>query len=139
RTNTFLIGDKPIAQVWRNTGVNTNGPFGVFANADFGLPGIDCSAVAWGDYDNDGFLDILLCGTTNHLPSGAITEIWRNTGNGFVNINAGLPGVSRGSVAWGDFDGDGRLDILLSGLDATSNKLTQVWRNNLPVPNTPPS
>jgi hypothetical protein len=95
--------------------------------------------VAWGDYDNDGFLDILLCGTTNHLPSGAITEIWRNTGNGFVNINAGLPGVSRGSVAWGDFDGDGRLDILLSGLDATSNKLTQVWRNNLPVPNTPPS
>ena len=44
-----------------------------------------------------------------------IAQVWRNTGSGFSNINAGLPGVYDSSVAWGDYDNDGRLDFLLTG------------------------
>src|SRR6185437_52469 len=45
-----------------------------------------------------------------------------------VPMNAGLPGISSGSVAIGDFDNDGRLDILLIG--STSNgPIAQVWQN----------
>ena len=68
--------------------------------------------------------------------------MWRNTGSGFTNINAGLPGVVvSSSVAWGDYDNDGRLDILITGTTDgnISGAIAQVWRNNTPVTNTPPS
>ncbi len=112
-----------VAQVWRNTGNGT------FTNINAGLPGVLYSSVALGDYDNDGNLDILLTGTTNGFGTGAITELWRNRGNGvFTKISTGLPGVSQGAVAWGDFDQDGRLDILLTGYTQTG-AVCQVWRN----------
>jgi hypothetical protein len=112
-----------VAQVWRNPGNGT------FTNINVGLPGVLYSSVALGDYDNDGNLDILLTGTTNGFGSGAITELWRNLGNGtFTNVPTGLPRISQGAVAWGDFDQDGRLDILLSGY-AQTGAVCQVWRN----------
>jgi len=112
-----------VAQVWRNLGNDR------FTNLNASLPGILYSSVALGDYDNDGNLDILLTGSTNGFGTGAITELWRNLGNGtFTNIPIGLPGVSQGAVAWGDFNQDGRLDILLTGYAATG-AVCQVWRN----------
>lgn len=129
-TNALASG--ALAQVWRNT---ANG----FTNLNTGLPGVEYSSAAWGDYDNDGRLDILLTGTTNGTVAGAISQVWRNTGSGFTNINAGLPGVFHGSGAWGDYDNDGRLDILVTGSNATAGAICQIWRNNTPVTNTPPS
>ena len=41
--------------------------------------------------------------------------MYRNDGGSFVDIAAGLTGVRNGSVAWGDYDNDGDLDILLTG------------------------
>jgi len=108
-----------IAQVWRNTVCG-------FTNINAGLPGVNYSSAAWGDYDNDGRLDILLSGLDSN--AGVITEVWRNTGSGFVNINAGLPGIHYSSVAWGDYNNDGRLDILLAG-DTGGGFISQVWRN----------
>lgn len=112
-----------VAQIWRNLGNDT------FTNINAGFPGLFYSSVAVGDFDNDGRLDVLLTGTTNGFVSGAVTEIWRNLGNGvFTNINANLPGVYRGSVAVGDFYNSGRLDLLLTGYTATG-AVAQVWRN----------
>src|SRR6185436_9916497 len=46
-----------------------------------------------------------------------------------------LPGIWNGSPAWGDYDGDGRLNFLPTGYGAG-----QLWRNNMPVAsNTPPA
>jgi hypothetical protein len=113
----------PISQIWRNMGT------GFTQTVSTDLPGVFQSSAAWGDYDNDGRLDILITGRTNlNFPSG-ISQVWRNTGSGFTNINAGLPGVYRSSVAWGDYDSDGRLDILLTGDGASSTGVSQVWRN----------
>src|SRR6185295_8750776 len=109
------------------------------------------SSVAWGDYDNDGRLDFLLAGffQTSYVTNGynvtvdhSISQVWRNTGNGFTNVTAtvapGLPAVAFGSVGWGDYDSDGRLDFLLTGYDG-DNSISQLWRNQTPLTNTPPS
>ena len=126
-----------ISQVWRNTGTG-------FSNINAGLPGVEYGSAAWGDYDNDGKLDILLTGATgtdlNGFPTGFLAQVWRNTGTGFSNINAGLPGIAQGTAAWGDYDNDGRLDILLSGIYNTNgNSFTEIYRNSTPFTNTPPT
>ncbi|HSH15180.1 MAG TPA: VCBS repeat-containing protein, partial [Verrucomicrobiae bacterium] len=115
-------------QVWRNTG-NT------FTNVPIpGLPGIRDGSAAWGDYDNDGRLDILLAGYP-----GPITQVWRNTGDTFTNVPVpGLQGIGQCSVAWGDYNNDGRLDILIAGNNASNLRITQIWRNTAAVANTPP-
>src|SRR6185295_1934983 len=92
------------------------------------LPGVMYSSVAWGDYDNDGRLDFLLTGADGFdcwdcEPPRKYTQLWRNTGNGFINVTYiayGLPQAYRTSVAWGDYDNDGWLDFLLG---------SQLWRN----------
>src|SRR6185503_10004863 len=57
---------------------------------------------------------------------------------GFSDLNAGLPGIS-GQVAWGDYDNDGRLDILLAGQVGANQYISQVWQNHNAVTNTPPT
>jgi hypothetical protein len=94
---------------------------------------------------------LLLTGMSdsNNVPT-PISQVWRNTGGGFSNIHAGLPGVSVGSGEWGDYDTDGRLDILLVGYTNwfanpplarfyPTGAVSQVWRNFTPLANTPPS
>ncbi len=115
------FGNTAISQLWRNLG------HGIFAKINLSLPGIAQGSVAWGDLDQDGRLDMLL---TGYAHTGAVCQVWRNLGNGtFTNVNAGVPGVYQSSVALGDYDNDGRLDIVLAGVNNQSNSICQVWRN----------
>lgn len=91
-----------------------------------GLLNVGRSSLAWGDYDNDGDLDLLLSGdpvTTNYA-----LKIYRNDGGVFTDINANLTGLYNSAVAWGDFDNDSDLDILATGRSA-SNSNTWLYRN----------
>jgi hypothetical protein len=51
-----------------------------------------------------------------------------------------LPAFADGSLAWGDFDNDGRLDFLITGLTNGVTEVSQIWRNtgsgftNVPIP-----
>jgi predicted nucleotidyltransferase len=101
-----------------------------FLDVVSGLTGVSHSSVAWGDYDNDGDLDILLTGQDSS--SDPVSEVYRNDGGSpwtFTDIGAALTGVYDGSVAWGDYDNDGDLDILLTGKDDAYNAVSKVYRN----------
>ena len=41
-------------------------------------------------------------------------------------------------VSWGDYDNDGRLDLVICG-QTNGVKVTQLWHNDCPVSNTPPT
>ena len=83
-------------------------------------------ANAWGDYDNDGDLDLAVS-----LGSGEV-RLYRNDKGVLVSVGAqlGMPQVGshelRG-LSWGDFDGDGFIDLL--GGATAKDKLTVVLRN----------
>jgi hypothetical protein len=90
---------------------------------------IATESAAWGDYDDDGLIDLFVCG--EYLPPGGPESsasrdprnrcrLYHNEGYGKFKNVAARAGVTnercaKGS-AWGDYDGDGRLDLFVSNM-----------------------
>gem|GEM_PF-1039093 len=114
-----------------------NGPDHSFTAMNAGLTGLWDSSADWGDYDNDGDLDIILKGIDDD--SVRKTLIYRNDSGVFTDISAVISAGSKGVSKWGDFDNDGDLDILLNGRDASNSAYVKIYRNNSVLTNSPPS
>ena len=81
--------------------------------ADLNQPGTGvCMGAVWGDYDNDGYEDLLVY-------KWGRPELFHNDGGkDFTRVTdkAGLPKwVNANSAVWLDYDRDGQLDLFLAG------------------------
>jgi hypothetical protein len=78
---------------------------------------------AWGDFDNDGWLDLFV-GNEASRQHPHPCELYRNNGDGtFTEVAAGVGAQISGyvkGVTWGDYDNDGRLDLYISRLSAAN-------------------
>ncbi len=70
-------------------------------------------SAAWGDYDGDGKIDVFIGETNSGSTAGALLK--NNWPNDFSNVSATTindPGFHQ-NVAWGDFNNDRRLDLVI--------------------------
>ena len=70
------------------------------------------TAAVWGDYDNDGYEDLLL------IKWGRPELFHNDKGRGFTRVTeqAGLPKwLNANTAIWLDYDGDGLLDLFIGG------------------------
>ncbi|MGZ5569352.1 MAG: FG-GAP repeat domain-containing protein, partial [Limisphaerales bacterium] len=91
-----------------------------FSVAQTKLPDLSLAVAKWGDYDNDGRLDLFLSGwDTNYTPH---TYLFHNDGNGvFSSVAAAFTDLVYSSAEWADLDNDGYLDLVLAGYDPASS------------------
>lgn len=81
------------------------------------------SGLAWADYDNDGKLDLFVCGTNNTK-----NKLFHNEGNGiFSEVTEGIivNDVNSWSqaCAWADYNKDGLIDLFVANRDNERNFL----------------
>ena len=96
------------------------------------LPGYFFSSTAWGDYDNDGDLDVAISGATLDPIEivKPVADVYQNNGTSFVRVtNAPIPDVFYGSVGWADYDNDGDLDLMVTGATNMGNgRIARIFR-----------
>ena len=92
---------------------------------------------AWGDYDNDGDLDIYVTQINNGNPIAPYSShLYGNDNDGTVTDATAAHGTDLGlynntTAAWCDWDNDGDLDLMTRGADVADGSVSmRLYRND---------
>lgn len=107
---------------------------GVFARTNIGASQTDrgySETCSWGDYDNDGRLDLYVSNSGSSSLGAKRNFLYHNTASGFVKIDTGAivtdQFFSRG-VSWIDYDNDGDQDMFVV---SERNQANTLYKNRL--------
>lgn len=108
-------GWKVPSRLYRNDGGLTFTEVGAFAGIDVDAPSL---GAAWGDYDQDGFLDLYACVRTFTDDIEIENKLYHNNGDGTftdvaVQLGVEAPGDPSCLPAFFDYDRDGDDDIYI--------------------------
>ncbi|MFH0756838.1 MAG: FG-GAP-like repeat-containing protein, partial [Bacteroidota bacterium] len=86
---------------------------GIFTESQLEFEGIRGGDARWGDYNNDGYPDLVANG--EGVGGSRVIRIYKNERSRFSFIDIDQSGTDPPGFDWGDFEGDGDLDLLCTG------------------------
>ncbi|HEX7879464.1 MAG TPA: FG-GAP-like repeat-containing protein [Candidatus Eisenbacteria bacterium] len=111
------------------------GGFTLNTTAGSGGPGLKGTGAAWGDYDNDGHLDLVIAALFNQGGITTANRLFHNNGDGTFSEVTTDPVVtitdSHHHPTWADYDGDGDIDLFFGTGGPGFAKLDRLYRNQL--------
>jgi len=116
----------------RNTILYKNNGDGTFTDISAGFNGVSHSSLEWGDFDDDGDLDVLIIGTNTTPGNGNYTyHVYNNDGSDVFSLSATalLTGSYYGDADSGEIDGDGKIDLIISGYNENDLPDSNVFVN----------
>jgi hypothetical protein len=116
----------PKSQIYFNDGL---GNFTLSSNALHGVWAGECRLM---DFDNDNDLDALFFGRSPNTPYMRVSYLYINNGSGVMTENTGqvLPKLMYPRLDLLDFDTDGNMDYVISGVDTNGVYSIQLNRNS---------
>ena len=112
----FVTYAEKVCRLYHNDG---DGQFSIVTGQPVSEEPGRSTGANWGDYDNDGWLDLFLPRNTFYTSNGSNDDsLWHNNGDGtFTRIQAGsvgADGLNSWAAAWGDYNNDGFLDLVVA-------------------------
>jgi hypothetical protein len=109
--------------------VTVNLPDVHFIDSDNYFTAVKESSLAFADYDNDGWWDLVISGTTD-TGSTKLTTFYKNNGDGTYSADSSysVDNFYKGSMSFGDINRDGKLDMVIMGNNGT--QMSKVYTNN---------